>query len=144
VDLRRTDVAFDIGERVRLPPEIVAHAQAHICDAGARTFVSTVHLHATFDAADKASGTVAFLADAYGHDATSALQRWAFIGDSENDAAAFASFHVTFGVANVRARVAGLTVPPCFIAEAERGAGFAQIAQQIVSKRAPCAEGPSE
>jgi len=61
VDARRSDVTWDIGERTRLPLERVDAIARAIVDAGARTTRSSVHLHATFDADDKASGAVAFL-----------------------------------------------------------------------------------
>lgn len=138
---RRTDVAFDVNEHRRIPRVIVAAARARLIAAGARTFLSTVHLHASFDAADKATGTVAFLASAFGEGATEALRRWAFIGDSDNDAPAFAAFRTSFGVDNVRSRLAALTFPPAFVASAPGGAGFAEIARAISMRRAPCTKG---
>ena len=66
IDARRADVTWDIGERVKLPPERVATLLAAIAAAGARSFTSSVHVHATFDTDDKASGSIAFLARAFG------------------------------------------------------------------------------
>lgn len=141
---RRTDLAFDVRDRRRVDDAVVAAARAQLILGGARTFLSTIHLHASFDAADKATGSIAFLVEAFGEGATTALSRWAFIGDSDNDAPAFAAFRTSFGVANVRARLAALTVPPAFIADLPRGAGFASIARAIVDRRAPCARGAPE
>lgn len=131
---RISDVTFDIGEYREVPSVVVAEARAFAEAKGARTFVSSVHMHATFDAWDKASGTIALLCSR-GVDASSARGRYAYVGDSENDGAAFAAFGHTFGVANVRPRVARLSVPPRFVAPSERGAGFAEIAAALSSLR---------
>jgi HAD superfamily hydrolase (TIGR01484 family) len=136
VHARRSDVAWDIGERVTLARPRVDALAALVVAHGARTTRSSVHLHATFDADDKASGVVRFLRARFGEDAGRALARYAFVGDSANDGACFAAFQTTFGVANVRAHVSGLAVPPRWVARAERGAGFAEIARALVAARA--------
>jgi HAD superfamily hydrolase (TIGR01484 family) len=134
VDARRSDVTWDVGERVRLPEDRIRPIVAAIGDAGARGSRSSVHLHATFDVDDKASGAIAFLAT-LGEDAGAALSRWAFAGDSGNDTACFAAFRTTFGVANVRASVGRMSVPPRFVAGATMGEGFAEIAGEVLRKR---------
>ena len=58
VRARVSDRTFDIGEYRQVAPERVAEASAYLQAQGARVFVSSVHLHATFDHADKASGAV--------------------------------------------------------------------------------------
>jgi HAD superfamily hydrolase (TIGR01484 family) len=136
VDGRRSDVTWDIGERVRLPEDRVARIVAKIRAAGARTTQSSVHLHATFDEDDKASGAVAFIGSAFGDDAGAALVRYAFAGDSGNDAACFAAFRTTFGVANVRPHLPRLPVPPRYVAQSEMGDGFAEIASRLLELRA--------
>jgi HAD superfamily hydrolase (TIGR01484 family) len=135
VDARRSDVTWDVGERVRMPEDRIRLIVAAIEDAGARWSRSSVHLHATFDTDDKASGALGFLARQLGEDAGQAVSRYAFVGDSGNDAACFAAFHTTFGVANVRASLARLSVPPRFVADAEMGEGFAQVASELLRKR---------
>jgi hypothetical protein len=45
------------------------------------------------------------------------------VGERGNDAAAFAYFPVSAGVANERDHLARLPVPPAFVARAERGGG---------------------
>lgn len=135
VDQRRSDVTWDVGERMKLPDDRVAAIVAEITRAGARWTRSSVHLHATFDAADKASGAVAFLHQRLGEDTGRALSTWAFVGDSGNDAACFAAFETTIGVANVRASLSRLPVTPRYVTDAEMGAGFAEMATTILSKR---------
>lgn len=136
VHARRTDVTWDIGERATVERAVVDAIAARIVAAGARTTRSSVHLHATYERDDKASGAVRFLASRFGEDAGAALGRYAFCGDSGNDAACFAAFRTTFGVANVRAHLPALSVPPRWIASRERGAGFAEIARAILAARA--------
>ncbi len=58
------------------------------------------------------------------------------MGDSANDAAAFAGFALTFGVQNVTGHLRGLTVPPRYVAAASRGRGFAEIAARLCEIRA--------
>jgi HAD superfamily hydrolase (TIGR01484 family) len=135
VAARRSDITWDIGERVRLPTDRVDLMAREIVANGARTTRSSVHLHATFDEDDKASGTVELLARSFAVDPGAALRTFAFVGDSGNDAACFAAFDATFGVANVREHVARLTVPPRYVAEARMGAGFAEIARLLVHER---------
>jgi HAD superfamily hydrolase (TIGR01484 family) len=136
VDARRADVTWDIGERVKLPADRVDAILRLIAAAGARSFASSVHVHATFDTDDKASGAVAYLARAFAEDAGAATSaRWAFVGDSGNDAACFGAFRTTFGVANVRAQLARIPVTPRYIARREMGDGFAEIARAVLAAR---------
>lgn len=132
---RRADVAWDIGERVTLSDDEIAHLARIVVEEGARTTRSSVHLHATYERDDKASGVVRFLHARFGVDTGAALHRYAFCGDSGNDAACFSAFRTTFGVANVRAFIDEVSVPPKYIAPSERGAGFAEIARAILSLR---------
>jgi HAD superfamily hydrolase (TIGR01484 family) len=135
VDARRSDVTWDINEKEHLPVERVELIAAEILRAGARTTRSSVHIHATFDADDKASGAVAFLAAAFGEDAGRAVQRYGFVGDSGNDAPCFGAFKATFGVANVQSALGRLVVPPQFVASRPMGAGFAEVAKTLLSLR---------
>jgi HAD superfamily hydrolase (TIGR01484 family) len=135
VHARRTDVTWDIGEREELAPGDVEALARLVLAHGARTTRSSVHLHATFAVDDKASGAVRFATRRFGQDSGEVLQRWAFAGDSENDAPCFSAFRLTFGVANVRARAGRLPVPPRYVAERARGEGFAEIAAAILRAR---------
>jgi HAD superfamily hydrolase (TIGR01484 family) len=135
VDARRSDVTWDVGERMKLPEDRIRAIVRFIEEAGARWSVSSVHLHATYDADDKASGALRFCARELGEDPGAAITTFAFVGDSGNDAACFAAFRATFGVANVRASVASLSVPPRYVAEREMGEGFAEIASAILARR---------
>jgi hydroxymethylpyrimidine pyrophosphatase-like HAD family hydrolase len=137
-DARVTDVTVDIGEHRRVPAAAVAAMRQIAASRGVRTVTSSVHLHLTREAEDKASSTIRLLCQRFGEDATAARSRYAFVGDSGNDAAPFAAFTVTFGVQNLRPHLRALSVPPRFIAAAPMGDGFSQIAGQLVALRAGC------
>ncbi|MBL8740457.1 MAG: HAD hydrolase family protein [Myxococcales bacterium] len=130
---RITDITFDIGEHRRVDPPIVDSARALAIAAGVETFTSSVHFHITLDKTDKAAGFIAAGAALAGNGRSFA--RAGFAGDSSNDAAAFAAFGVSFGVANVRRHLHALPMPPTFVSDGEMGAGFAEIAEAIVAKR---------
>jgi acetylornithine/N-succinyldiaminopimelate aminotransferase len=135
VEARVSDVTWDVGERVTLPEDRVRAIVEQIEHAGARWTRSSVHLHATFDADDKASGALRFCARELGEDEGAALVRFAFVGDSGNDAPGFAVFRETFGVANVQASLSRLSIPPRYVARRAMGQGFAEIACEIIAKR---------
>lgn len=136
VHFRRSDMAWDIGEHVRLPEADIARLAALVVEDGARTTRSSVHLHASYERDDKASGAIRFVRTELGEDPGRAIYRWGFVGDSPNDAACFSALRLTFGVANVARFLARLSVPPRWVATRERGAGFAEIARAILAARA--------
>jgi hydroxymethylpyrimidine pyrophosphatase-like HAD family hydrolase len=130
---RLSDFTFDIGEHRRVEPARVAEVTAFAKTRGATVHVSSVHLHVGFDAVDKASGVVRLLRSLRGTDPSAALTRYAFVGDSENDAACFGAFSVTVGVANLRGRP---TLAPRYLTQAPRGQGVAELARVLGALRA--------
>jgi HAD superfamily hydrolase (TIGR01484 family) len=133
---RRCDLAFDVGERARLDPADRARVVAAIEALGLRAVVSSVHAHASPGTHDKATGACAALAAALGVARDEALATFLFVGDSGNDAAAFEAFAITAAPANVRASLGVLRRPPRFVADADRGRGFAEIAARLLALRA--------
>lgn len=132
VRARISDRTFDIGEHRRIGRERVNEAADFLRAAGARVFVSSVHLHATFDYADKASSAVRLLARDSGLDATAVRHAYAYLGDSENDASCFAAFSTSIGVANLCGRT---TLRPRYITSRPRGEGVVEAARVILSLR---------
>jgi hypothetical protein len=128
---RRADIAFDVGEGVLLPAETIRALVELIEGQGGRSLVSSVHAHAIPGEWDKASGAKAAAA-ALGIDAERLRTRFVFVGDSGNDAAAFAFFERTVGVANVAEHLARLPVPPRFVTRADRGRGFAELVGHLL------------
>lgn len=102
VEARISDYTFDIGERCRVSDEIVARVASFARERGARSHRSSVHLHVGFDTDDKASGVIRLLRNALGEDEARVRSRYAYVGDSENDARCFAEFHTTIAVSNFR------------------------------------------
>jgi HAD superfamily hydrolase (TIGR01484 family) len=129
---RISDFTFDIGEYQRVPKERVLQVRKAARELGANTLASSVHLHVTLDRADKASGSARCLSARYGIDPFQVLLSYAFIGDSENDAACFAAFRLTLGVKNQSGRP---TIPPRFLCQGERAHGFVEAANLLLARR---------
>jgi HAD superfamily hydrolase (TIGR01484 family) len=132
-DLRLADYSLDIGEFARPGADSVRAAEQFARAQGVYTVRSSIHLHLSLSAEDKASGAVRVLHEVFGEDPSATLGRYAFIGDSENDAACFAAFHTTIGVANLSGRP---TVVPAYVTERERALGFAEAADTLIRLRA--------
>jgi HAD superfamily hydrolase (TIGR01484 family) len=132
---RRCDLAFDVGEEEQLSRADVNRLVTLLREQGANTTVSSVHAHAQLSDHDKAQGVARAAAAVLALTAEQTRERFLFVGDSGNDAAAFAWFRHTAGVANVVRFLDRLSVPPGFIAEGECGEGFAEIARTVLSKR---------
>lgn len=130
VTLRRTDFTFDIGEHQLVPKDRIAALRQFAEARGASTLASSVHVHVSFDRADKASGVVRLIQKLGELDPSAILSRYAFIGDSENDASCFAAFRQSIAVRNLSGRP---TVTPRFITSRERGAGFVEAAQALIN-----------
>lgn len=132
---RRCDLAFDVGDTVRLPRTDVERLVALIESEGARAAVSTVHAHAVPGPWDKARGIAGAARDALEIDLASGPDRWVFVGDSGNDAEAFAFFPLSVGVANIAEIADRLSIRPAFLASRERGDGFAEVARHVLAGR---------
>ncbi len=130
VPLRVTDFTFDIGEQHHVPRERVQEVRVFAEARGAFTLASSVHLHLSFDREDKASGIVRLIRTLRGLDPSVILSRYAFIGDSENDAACFAAFRHSIGVANLSGRP---SLTPRYRTKSERGAGFVQAVNALIA-----------
>jgi HAD superfamily hydrolase (TIGR01484 family) len=134
---RRCDVAWDVAERVQLSAAQIAELRALIEHSGARCLVSSVHAHALAGQYDKATGAALAISAVLGYDLATQPTRWLFVGDSGNDAAAFAYFPVSAGVANVRAHLHALPTQPRYVSSADRGRGFAEIIDHVLRLRTP-------
>lgn len=128
---RITDFTFDIGEHQKAKEDIIQAAREFAQRAGARTTRSSVHLHYSFDRADKATGALGYLSRT-GGDPTRGRQRFAFIGDSDNDAAGFAAFSHTVGVHNLRGH---FSIPPRYLTARSSSEGFVEFAQILTKLR---------
>jgi len=135
--LRRSEITFDIGERMHLPEDQIRTLIHTIESFGAWATRSSVHVHATFDRTNKAEGLLRFLRLIEPDlDQGAARHRILFAGDSGNDAPCFSAFPCTVGVANVRRALASFSVPPRYVTAAEKGLGFLELANHLLQHRA--------
>jgi HAD superfamily hydrolase (TIGR01484 family) len=129
---RETDLAFDYNEFAQLSPEDVNQVLAILHSAGMHTSVSSIHVHGCFGEFDKWQGACWIVRQLLGRELAQELAHWVCVGDSGNDQAMFAHFRHSVGVANLRRYAAQLRHLPHYICQAERGAGFAELAQAIL------------
>lgn len=134
-DLRRYDVAIDVNETVSTPPERVQELIAFAQEQGVRALASSIHVHLFCEAHDKASSVLRLLYESSHMDPTAACLRYAFIGDSSNDSSCFAAFRTSVGVANVVPHLRRLSIPPAYVTEAPRGAGFAELIDAWIASK---------
>lgn len=132
---RVTDIAVDHAEHAHLSPAEVARAVALLRGLGLTATVSSIHVNAWIGAHDKLSGARWIVQRLYGVDLDAEADDWLAVGDSPNDQALFARFSASVGVANLRRWADALTVWPAWIADGERGAGFAEVARALIEAR---------
>ena len=134
---RETDIAIDHSEFVHLDAATVARVVALMRSEGMHATVSSIHINGWFGDHDKLSGARWILRTLWQRDLDAEIDRWVYVGDSTNDQAMFGHFPHSFGVANVARFVPQLRDLPHYVTPAERGAGFAQVADAILQARLP-------
>jgi hydroxymethylpyrimidine pyrophosphatase-like HAD family hydrolase len=132
---RRCDLAFDVGETVSLPSDEIAALLSVIEAEGAKSNASSVHAHVIPGEWNKASGIVRAVRDALSLNIEAARERWLFVGDSGNDAAAFDYFPISVGVSNVHDALGQLPTKPAYVTNDDRGKGFAEMADYVLGAR---------
>jgi hypothetical protein len=133
---RVTDIAIDHAEFARLDADAIDRVVAVMHAAGAQATVSSIHVNAWFGSHDKWSGACWIVRRLWGRELQAEAERWLYVGDSTNDQAMFGRFALSVGVANLLQFASQLHTWPRFLADAERGAGFAQVAQAVLAARA--------
>ena len=132
---RETDIAIDHSEFTHLPQAAIDQCVAMMQAAGMTATVSSIHINGWFGAHNKLEGARWIVRELLGEDLDADLQRWAYIGDSTNDQLMFAHMPHSFGVANIARFVPQLEHLPRYVTPSERGAGFIELAQAILSTR---------
>jgi len=133
---RDTDLAVDYCEDVApLPPEAVDRIAALMHAEGMTSKVSSIHVNGWFGTHDKLTMTRTLLREAFTVDLDAERARFAFVGDSPNDASMFEFFPISIGVANVRRFTDRLEMAPKYVTERECGAGFAELADFLLAGR---------
>jgi hypothetical protein len=133
---RLADLAIDFCEDVPALPRadidrIVAIFEAH----GAQAKVSSIHVNGWFGDYDKLTTTRLMMRELFAVDLDAERQRYVFSGDSPNDAPMFGFFPNAVGVANVAGFADRMAHLPRWITPSRSGAGFAEMAQALLSAR---------
>ena len=130
---RETDLAFDYNEYANLPADIVQQVVDLLQSQGMQTTVSSIHIHGCFGQFDKWTGAQWIVRELFKRELADELDHWVFVGDSGNDQAMFQYFKHSVGVANIQRFEAQLTRFPRYITPSERGAGFSEVAEFLLS-----------
>ncbi len=132
---RATDIAIDHSEFTQLAPAGIDQVLALMRAAGMNTSVSSIHINGWFGEHDKLSGARWIVRRLYGRDLDAERQDWVYVGDSTNDQRMFGHFPLSVGVANLLRFEAALEVWPAWLTRHERGAGFTELARQLLRAR---------
>lgn len=130
------DLAIDHAEDVApLSDEQVLRIVALMSEAGMTATVSSIHVNGWFGTHDKLSMSRLCAKELLDVDLDASKNDWVFIGDSANDAAMFAHFPLSVGVANVADALPLLPVAPAYVTQAACGEGFAEMAALLLAAR---------
>ncbi len=132
---RVTDIAIDHSEFTHLPPAAIERVVALMRQAGMTATVSSIHINGWFGTHTKWSAAQWMAQRLFGRELGPEIGRWVYVGDSTNDQLMFEHFPLSVGVANLRRFAAELRVWPAYITQAERGAGFAEVARAVLAAR---------
>ncbi len=133
---RETDMAIDHSEFTQLPPDKIAQVVAIMQSEGMTATVSSIHINGWFGLHNKLTGARWAVRELFGRDLDAEINDWVFVGDSTNDQLMFEAFAQSVGVANVRRFESQLATLPRYITNGERGAGFAEVANAVLSAQA--------
>lgn len=128
---RLTDIAIDHSEFAHLGADAIARVVAVMRGRGLTATVSSIHVNGWIGDHDKPSGARWAVAQALGLPFVAA--DWVYLGDSTNDQAMFEQLPLTVGVANIARFVPQLRWLPGFVTRAERGLGFAELAEALLA-----------
>jgi hypothetical protein len=132
---RATGIAIDHAEFVTLDGAAIAQVAALMRAAGMQATVSSIHINGWYGEHTKFTGARWALQRLFDCELQAELDRWVFVGDSTNDQAMFARLPFSVGVANLMRFAAELASWPAYITRAERGAGFAEVADALLAAR---------
>ena len=132
---RVTDIAVDHSEFAHLDGAAVARVVGLMQAAGMTATVSSIHINGWFGDHDKWSGARWIVQRRLGRALAHEADRWVYVGDSTNDQVMFGRFALSVGVANLLHFAAQLHTWPAYLAEGERGQGFAEVARRLLAAR---------
>ena len=132
---RECDIAIDHSEFTRLDDAQIAAVVALMESEGMHATVSSIHVNGWYGEHNKLEGARWIVRELWGRDLAAEMERWAYVGDSTNDALMFQHFAHSIGVANIARFVPHLSQLPSYVTQAERGAGFAEVAAAVLASR---------
>jgi HAD superfamily hydrolase (TIGR01484 family) len=133
---RETDIAIDHSEFSHLSDGDINEVVHLMRDGGLRATVSSIHINGWIGEHDKLEGARWILREDLGCVLDDELERWVYVGDSTNDARMFGHLPHSFGVANVARFVPRLAHLPRYVTPSERGAGFAELVDALLTDQA--------
>ena len=133
---RVTDIAIDHSEFAHLEPAAIERVAALMREEGMAATVSSIHINGWFGDHTKLTGARWIVRQLFSRGLDAELAQWVYVGDSTNDQEMFAHFPLSVGVANLMRFADALTVWPAYLTRAERGEGFAELAQALLAARA--------
>ncbi|WP_390614170.1 HAD family hydrolase [Allofranklinella schreckenbergeri] len=140
---RECDIAIDHSEFTQLPQEHIAHVVRLMQEAGMHATVSSIHINGWFGEHNKWQGAQWIVRQLWGRALPDELTQWVYIGDSTNDETMFAHCTHSVGVANIARFAPAMRHLPVYVAEAERGDGFAEMAALLLAAQSAPATAPS-
>ena len=133
---RLYDLAIDFCEDVpALPRSAVDRIVTLMEQSGMTAKVSSIHVNGWFGQYDKLSMAHLLMRERYGLELAQERQRCMFAGDSPNDTPMFAYLTHAVGVANVMTFSDRMSALPAYVTPSRGGAGFAELAQVLISAR---------
>ena len=132
---RECDIAVDHSEFTQMPQADIEACVAIMKAAGMNATVSSIHINGWFGEHNKLEGARWIVRSLFDIDLDATLERWIYIGDSTNDQLMFEHMPHSVGVANIERFVPQLKHLPRYVTQAERGDGFVQLAEHLLSQQ---------
>jgi hydroxymethylpyrimidine pyrophosphatase-like HAD family hydrolase len=132
---RETDVAIDHSEFSHLDRQQIAHVVQIMEAEGMTATVSSIHINGWYGAHNKLAGARWIVRELWARDLDAEIDRWVYVGDSTNDQLMFEAFSHSVGVANIARFLPELKNKPRYVTLGVRGAGFAELADRLLSGR---------
>lgn len=133
---RVTDIAVDHAEHAHLSAQDIEQVVQMMRHDGLTATVSSIHINGWLGSHDKWQGACWAVQSVFGRDLAAERARWLYVGDSTNDQAMFARLELSVGVANLKQFAPQLHTWPRYLAQGERGEGFAEVVSAVLAARA--------
>jgi HAD superfamily hydrolase (TIGR01484 family) len=130
---RECDIAVDHSEFAQLSDAQIDKVVLAMRHEGMHATVSSIHVNGWYGEHNKLEGARWIVRALWGRALDAEMDRWAYVGDSTNDALMFEAFAHSIGVANIARFVPHLSALPRYRTQGERGAGFAEVAAAVLA-----------